>query len=65
MADKAKELLEKVKEWWNKFTTKQRSIIIGTAAVIVLAFAILFTVLSQTKYVLLKNCETQRKHLRL
>ncbi len=61
MADKAKELLEKVKEWWNKFTSKQKSIIIGTAAVIVLAFAILFTVLSQTKYVLLKNCETQKE----
>ena len=61
MADKAKELLEKVKEWWNKFTSKQKTIIIGTAAVIVLAFAILFTVLSQTKYVLLKNCETQKE----
>lgn len=61
MADKAKELLEKVKEWWNKFTSKQKSIIIGTAAVIVLAFAILVTVLSQTKYVLLKNCETQKE----
>ena len=61
MADKAKELLEKVKEWWNKFTSKQKTIIIGTAAVIILAFAILFTVLSQTKYVVLKNCETQKE----
>lgn len=61
MADKAKELLEKVKEWWNKFTSKQKTIIIGVAAVVVLAFAILFTVLSQTKYVVLKNCETQKE----
>lgn len=61
MADKAKELLEKVKNWWNAFTSKQKTIIIGTAAVVVLAFAILFTVLSQTKYTELKNCETTKE----
>ncbi len=61
MADKAKELLEKVKEWWNKFTSKQKTIIIGAAATVVLAFAILFTVLTQTKYVVLKTCETQKE----
>ncbi len=61
MADKAKELLEKVKAWWNKFTSKQKTIIIGVAAVVVLAFAILFTVLSQTKYVDLRTCETAKE----
>lgn len=61
MADKAKELLEKAKEWWNKFTSKQKTIIIGAAVVIVLAFAILFTVLSQTKYTSLRNCETTKE----
>lgn len=27
MADKAKELLEKVLEWWNKFSTKQKHLL--------------------------------------
>lgn len=61
MADKAKELLEKVKEWWNKFTSKQKTIIVGAIVVVIVAFAILFTVFSQTKYVSLKNCETQKE----
>lgn len=61
MADKAKELLEKIKAWWNKFTSKQKTIIIGVAAVVVLAFAILITVLSQTKYVHLTTCDTQKE----
>ena len=61
MADKAKELLDKVKEWWNKFTSKQKTIIIGVAVSVILAFVILYTVLSKTEYVLLKNCETQKE----
>lgn len=61
MADKAKELLEKVKAWWNKFTSKQKTIIIGVAAVVVLAFAILVTVLTQTKYTQLTTCDTQKE----
>ena len=55
MADRVKELLGRVQEWWNKFTSKQKTIIVGSAAAVVLAFVILMTVLSQTKYTLLKN----------
>ena len=29
MADKLKEIPAKILEWWNKFTTRQKSIIIG------------------------------------
>jgi len=61
MADKVKELLGRVQEWWNKFTSKQKTIIVGAAAVVVLAFVILMTVLSQTKYTYLKTCETTKE----
>lgn len=61
MADKAKELLEKVKTWWDKFTSKQKTIIIGAVVAVVLAFAILITVLSQTKYTALRNCKTTKE----
>ena len=33
MADKLKEIPAKILEWWNKFTTRQKSIIVGAAAV--------------------------------
>ncbi|MDE6606674.1 MAG: flagellar M-ring protein FliF, partial [Lachnospiraceae bacterium] len=61
MADRVKELLGRVQEWWNKFTSKQKTIVVGSAAAVVLAFVILMTVLSQTRYTLLKNCETTKE----
>ena len=61
MADRAKELLGRVQEWWNKFTSKQKTIIVGAVAAVILAFVILMTVLSQTKYTLLKTCETTKE----
>lgn len=61
MADRVKGLLGRIQEWWNKFTSKQKTIVVGSAAAVVLAFVILMTVLSQTKYTLLKNCETTKE----
>lgn len=58
MADKLKELLAKVKEWWNKFTTKQKSIIVGIAAAVVFTFAIIIYIFSQPQYTRLTTCET-------
>lgn len=61
MVDKVKELLNKVLEWWNKFTSKQKTIIIGTAAVTVFAFAILIWVFSQKPYAELRVCENTKE----
>ena len=58
MADKLKEIPAKILEWWNKFTTRQKSIIIGAAAVVIFAFAIIMYVMSKPQYVRLITCET-------
>lgn len=58
MADKVKGLLPKVLDWWNRFTAKQKTLIISVVAGIVLTIAILATVLSRDQYILLLNCET-------
>uniref|UniRef100_UPI0040572DED flagellar M-ring protein FliF C-terminal domain-containing protein n=1 Tax=Acetatifactor sp. TaxID=1872090 RepID=UPI0040572DED len=58
MADKVKEILEKVKAWWNKYTSRQKSIIIGAAAVVVFTFAILIYVFTKPQYETLVTCET-------
>lgn len=58
MADKLKEIQTKVLEWWNRFTTKQKSIIIGIGAVVVFTFAILVYVFSQPQYSKLITCDT-------
>lgn len=61
MADKGKELLNKVLEWWNKFTAKQKTIIISAAAGVVLTIVIIASILTRPQYVLLINCETTKE----
>ncbi len=61
MVDKIKELWGKVLEWWNKFTAKQKTMIIGVAAAVIFAFAILIWVFSQPTYVELHQCETTKE----
>ncbi len=61
MADRLKELLSKILEWWNKFSTKQKTFIISAGAGIILALAVLITLLTRPRYVLLLNCETQKQ----
>ena len=38
MAERAKGLLNKILEWWNKFSTRQKTFIISAGAGIILAF---------------------------
>ena len=61
MADRLKELLSKILEWWNKFSTKQKTFIISAGAGIILALAVLITLLTRPRYGLLLNCETQKQ----
>ena len=58
MADRLNEIREKLLAWWNKFTSKQKTLIIGGGAVIIFTFAILIVIFSQPKFVNLKTCET-------
>lgn len=58
MADRLKEIPQKILAWWNRFTTKQKSMIVGAAAVVIFAFAIIVYVISRPQYVTLVTCET-------
>lgn len=35
MPDRLKAILEKIKEWWLKFTTKQKTLLISITAVVI------------------------------
>ena len=50
MADKLKEIWAKIQEWWNKFTTKQKTIIVIIAATVVFAFVIVMYAVSSPQY---------------
>ncbi len=58
MQEKAKEILNKVLEWWNKFAPKQKTIIIGIAAGVVFTFAIFMYVFTKPQYVVWRTCST-------
>ncbi len=53
-----KEILAKIKEWWAKFTTRQRTVIISIVAAVVFTFVIIMFVLTKTQYTRLGNYET-------
>ena len=60
--DFGKKLLERIKEWWNKFQPKQKTLIIGIGVVILLAIAILEAVLTKKQYVKdFVNCESTKE----
>lgn len=61
MVDRLKGFPQKALEWWNKFTSKQKTIIISVASVVILAIAILVTVLTRPQYAPLAMCETTKE----
>lgn len=57
MADRLKELPAKVLGWWNKFTSKQKNIIVGIVAAVILTFAIIVYTVSKPQYTRLMTCD--------
>lgn len=58
MADRLKEIPAKILAWWNKFTARQKSVIIGIAAAVIFTFAIFVYVISKPQYTQLIECST-------
>lgn len=58
MMERLKAIWAKILEWWNKYTTKQKTVIVGITAVVVFTFVILIYVFTRPKYVLLQECTT-------
>ena len=61
MADKGKELMKKITAWWNRFSSKQKTLIISAAAGVLVAFAILAYVLSRPQFEVLVTCEDTKE----
>ncbi|MBP3475575.1 MAG: flagellar M-ring protein FliF [Lachnospiraceae bacterium] len=58
MVDKLKELGNRLLEWWNRFTAKQKTLIVVILCAVILALVGIVTMLTQPQYVLLRECET-------
>lgn len=57
LLEKLRELLNRILEWWNRFTAKQKTLIVSGIAVIILAVVFIVTRMTQPQYILLKECE--------
>jgi flagellar M-ring protein FliF len=60
MPEQVQNILNRVLEWWKKFSRKQKIIVISLIAVVVIALAILVAVLTKPTYVDLIDCEDSK-----
>lgn len=57
MGEKVREVQKRAMDFWNKYDTKQKTIIVSVVAVVVIAVALLWSVFSRPTYVDLTTCE--------
>lgn len=57
MPDRVQNILNNIKEWWTKFSTKQKTLMISLVSVAVIALVILAVVMNQPNMVPLIVCE--------
>ena len=53
MQERLRQLLDRFLEWWNRFTTKQKTLIISVGAAVVVALTVLIWTVSAPKYTVL------------
>ena len=56
MPENVQNILNKINEWWKKFSVKQKTLLVSITAVIVLALVILAVVMNQPDMVSLITC---------
>lgn len=61
MPERFRALWQKVLDWWNQFTAKQKTLIVGAGAIVLLTIIILVTALNQPQYVLLVQATSTKE----
>ena len=60
LMERLRQIPKKILDWWNKFTAKQKTIIISVTAGVILALAILVTILTRPQFETLITCESTK-----
>ena len=58
MPERLREILNRIREWWNRFTRRQKGIIIGLAVFTVAVFVFLIVLVNRPQYKTLIVCES-------
>ncbi len=61
MPERFKAIWQKVLDWWNQFTARQKTLIIGASTVVLLTIIILVSVLNQPQYILLATATSTKE----
>ena len=61
MPEQLQKILDRVVEWWKKFSNKQRMLLISLTAVVILALVILGVVVSRPSYTTLIDCQNAKE----
>ena len=61
MPENVQNILNKINEWWKKFSVKQKTLLVSITAVILLALVILAVVMNQPNMVTLITCENAKQ----
>lgn len=61
IVEKLKEFGNKISEWWNRFTARQKTLIVSVVAVLIIALVFIVSMLTRPRYVLLRECETTKE----
>lgn len=61
MPERLQAIWQRILDWWNQFTARQKTLIIGAATVVVLTIVILVSVLNQPQYVLLATANSTKE----
>lgn len=61
MPEQIKKILDRIVEWWKKFNSKQKVLLLSITAVVILALVILFVVVSKPKMVTIISCENPKQ----
>ncbi len=61
MPERLKEILARIRDWWNKYTTRQKTIIVAITAAVIFTFAILIYVLTRPQYITLMRCNNAKE----
>ena len=61
MRERLQKILKNILDWWNKFSTKQKTFIVAAAAGVIIAVAVIASVLTRPQYILLLQCDTTKQ----
>lgn len=59
--ERLRALLQRVIDWWNKFTTRQKTLIVSAVASVIVLLAVVVTLISQPRYKTLYVSETTKE----